>query len=246
MPLTRSSSSELETFFAEKLEDLKSTLATKSDIDELKSLILEQGKIIANQQEEIKTLEEVYSKQNDRITVLESQVSVLQNSVKLLKRAEDNNEQYNRRTCLRIRGIAPAKDEVNASCLLKVKDVLKETGIEVPDNEIDRAHRIGKPFVDQKGVQHHSVIVKFKSWNTRTDVYRARKKLKNHIISLDLTRNRMNLLNASRRFLADEGKDGGVSFVFADVNCNIVAKLTTGKLIFFETLEQLKSLSKVT
>ena len=47
----------------------------------------------------------------------------------------------------------------------------------IPFNEIDRAHGIGKRFLDKEREKKvSSVIVKFKSWKARAAFYKARPK----------------------------------------------------------------------
>ena len=71
---------------------------------------------------------------------------------------------YNRRLCLRINGIPlPRKNSEPESadeCLNKVKDVFEEIGVAIPDEVIDRAHRIGKVH-KSRGNKSQQMIVKF-------------------------------------------------------------------------------------
>ena len=70
----------------------------------------------------------------------------------LLKRDQDENEQYSHRLCLHIEGIGPAKDEKAEECFEKVKGLFSSLNVDVPDLAIDRAHRIGKAL--GKRTQH--------------------------------------------------------------------------------------------
>lgn len=80
----------------------------------------------------------------------------------------DDMEQYSRRTCLRIFGI-PVETSASAreNCKSKVKEVFHEMEVDIKDEDIDRAHRIGKKYKEQ-GVDHQAIIVKFYSWDKRT------------------------------------------------------------------------------
>ena len=50
-------------------------------------------------------------------------------------------------------------------------------GISINENEIDRTHGIGKPFLDKKRKKKvRSMIVKLKSWKARTAFHKARPK----------------------------------------------------------------------
>ena len=139
-------------------------LATKACITELKDLILEQSAALKIQENEIRKLKEEVKSKDDMITVLESQVSVIQNTMNILKRASDDNEQYSRRLCIRINGIKPVEKETAEDCLTSVKKVIKELGADVPNTCIDRAHRIRKEYKDPKGESQHTMIVRFTTW----------------------------------------------------------------------------------
>ena len=107
----------------------------------------------------------------------------------------DDNEQYSRRSCLRITGIPLPQNERESSqeCVEKVMDVFEELELDIPEDGIDRAHRVGKKTrVDDGSMQ--SMIVKLHSWKKRVAVYHARKKLEDKRIFVDLTFRRAKLL----------------------------------------------------
>ena len=52
-------------------------------------------------------------------------------------------------------------------------------GIELNQNEIDRANYIDKACMDKKKNKVRSIVVKFKSWKSRTAFYNARPR--NHL-----------------------------------------------------------------
>ena len=142
-------------------------------------------------------------KKNDKIEELDGHVRILQNAVNLLKGGQEENEQYGRRLCLRIEGIKPEKIENVDSCLNKVKNVLDSLGIDIPENVIDRAHRVGKSYKNHKNVFCHPMIVRFTTWRHRTMVYRARDKSKNakYKLRLDFKKSRHNILKVARSML---------------------------------------------
>ena len=56
----------------------------------------------------------------------------------------------------------------------KVERCCDQIGIKFDSNEIDRVHYIGKPVFDTHSKQKvRSIIVKFKSWESRTDFYKV-------------------------------------------------------------------------
>ena len=180
-------------------------------------------------------------KQNDKIEELDGHVKILQNAVNLLKRGQEENEQYGRRLCLRIEGIKPEKDKNADSCLNKVKNVLDSLGIDIPENVIDRAHRVGKAYKNQNNVFCHRMIVHFTTWRHRTMVYRARDKSINakYKFRLDLTKSRYDILKVARSMLITKdgkvtqlGDESPIKYVFVDINCRIVALSN----IYFDSL----------
>ena len=82
---------------------------------------------------------------------------------------------------------------------------------------IDRAHRVGKVVTTQGGVRKQVVIVRFNNFHIRTIFYKARKDM-NVSVSLDLAKDRLNLLEEARNKV---GNLTFVKFVYADTNCSL-------------------------
>ena len=83
------------------------------------------------------------------------------------------------------------------------------------------------------------MIIKFKSWDVRTNVYKGRKSLKENKIFLDLTKRRLDLKN-----LAIEKVKGNqqVDFVCNDINCNLCMKLTNDEFRYFNSEYELENI----
>ena len=224
MPNTRNN--DLDEIISKKLGNL----ATKQGIEELKILINGLHNRIEAQNNEIISLKEKVSSQDTEISQLKDRLGVLSASVEAIKKDSDANEQYSRRYCLRINGIKKDHDESGKDCINKVLKVCEKFNVSVKENDIDRAHRVGR--------EKKTMIVKFYSFEKRTSLYKARKQEKNIKIHLDITRKRLSLLDAAKKLLSD---NCGIDFVFADINCNTVAKMTNGDYKFFDNLEKLKS-----
>ena len=96
-----------------KLEDL----ATKEGIDEIKLLIKGLNERIDTQSKEISSLKEKVNFQETKISQLEDLIGILSSCISTIKHQADNNEQYSRRYCLRIKGIAKEKGESSAKCV---------------------------------------------------------------------------------------------------------------------------------
>ena len=184
----------------------------------------------------IKDLHDTIVQQNAKIDALEAKVAILESYIAHMQNGIDEQEQYNRRLCLRIDGITPPKQgqsETGDQCLKKVKSVFKELKVTIPDAAIDRAHRIGKPKV-KNGINIHTMIIRFTTWRHRTEVYRARKASSKYKIRLDLTKKRLNAMVKVSNDL-DTKKLG---FAFADVNCRLCAKVGD-KFVYFNANDDL-------
>ena len=90
---------------------------------------------------------------------------------------------------LRIEGVPSAEKETSEEVLEKVKCLVLESGCDIPDVVIDRAHRIGKGYTHKKSnLSCKSIIVRLTTFRHRTMLYRNRNKLKKAKVKLDLTK----------------------------------------------------------
>ena len=164
----------LHQMLAEKLDKLHESMATKDNI---------------------KQLSEKITKQNERIDSLEAKVEFLENHIRRLEESVDDQEQYNRRLCLRIAGVpitGEGKNESGEQCLAKVKQVFQALNVNIPDTATDRA--------------------RIPARRTKDSPYKIR---------LDLTKKRLNTIVATSNIL----KVKAIGFSFADVNCRLCAKI---------------------
>ena len=105
------------------------------------------------------------------VPILQQHVKNLkQQNETLLQRCEEN-EQYGRRLCVRITGILSQKNESAEDVRNSVKSIIEESGCDIPDVALDRAHRIGKNHPSGKNVR--PVIARFTTFRHRTMFYRA-------------------------------------------------------------------------
>ena len=83
-------------------------------------------------------------------------------------------------------------------------------------------------------------------YNLETKVYRARDKSKNANVKirLDLMKSRYSILKEARNKLIDGngkmtaiGANGPVNFVFADINCRLVAKMEDNSYEYFDSIK---------
>ena len=76
------------------------------------------------------------------------------------------------------------------------------------------------------------------SWLEQLEKYSLSEKAKNNIkIRLDLTKPRLNLLDQAKELITE---DSCVDYVFADINCNVAARLKSNEFKFFNNLDFFK------
>ena len=109
-----------------------------------------------------------------------------------LKDANDEAEQYSRRSCLVFSGLPETPDENTDEKIIRFCQ--NDLGVDIRDTDIERSHRLGKPNKQShtRGIPPvrgsptgsaqntpRNLIVKFVSYRKREDVYNARFNLKN-------------------------------------------------------------------
>ena len=160
-----------------KMTDLKEEILAKIDeefneikidfLTEIKEQI--KNEVAAAINNEIKKREELES----TVEMLQQHVREYQKRVNRLENDSEEQEQYGRRLCLRIEGVPSAEKETSEEVLEKVKCLVSESGCDITDVVIDRAHRIGKGYTDKKSyLSCNSIIVRFTTFRHRTMLYR--------------------------------------------------------------------------
>ena len=199
-------------------------------------------------------LKEEMSKINDKLegkihqlcqdkSFLQEQISELKKQNSAIAASCEETEQYSRRLCLRIDGVPSVDKETSSDVLEKVKEICAESNLEIPDSNLDRAHRIGKSYFDKiKKVNCKSIIVRFNTFRHRTLLYRAKKDIKQkkgYKIRLDLTKRRYLMLLEANKLASD---NQNANFCYADVNCRLKIRWNDNQEDFFDTLEDLRDL----
>ena len=201
--------------------------ASNKKIDELLKEIKVRDDRIEAFETQVKTLQ-------SRVEALESIVSVQSNTIKLLDRKCDDNEQYSRRMSLRITNIPVEPGENGSKCVeMAINTMNKIEGVQLQLSDIDRAHRVGASRENQTPRQ---MIVKFKDWNTRANVYKKRRSLNDNKVFVDLTRRRFSLKKAAIDKVKD--LDDMVDYVFSDLNCRLCVKLNNGEFKYFNSEDE--------
>ena len=208
----------------------------------------------------VEKLDSLVTLKNNTIDLLKEQVSNLQSKC-------DRTEQYTMRPNLRILGVPVPKkeDRKNENVIAMVKEISQNLGVPLQDDDIFRAHRIGKIQSEKKkdgtpsGKKVQSIIVRFRSWEKRCALYRARPKknstpkLKSQkcpdyqSIRLDLAKSTRDLLdtanNEIKKKFPNEPEDTQ-GYAFADINCNVRMKVPGANetFVYFNDVAELNKI----
>ena len=116
-------------------------------------------------------------------------------------------------------------------------------GIEGIEQNIDRAHHIGKSYHHKKSKKKcKSIIVKFSSFRYRTKAYRQKKNLVDGVTAhVDLTKKHHLLLWKANDFIRNRDE---VLFCYADINCRLKLKWAEQPKQdkFFSSLDELNEI----
>ena len=197
----------------------------------------------------IAKFENVIKEKDAKITELESQIAVQQNSIDKLIISCDDNQQYARRSSLRIHGIPTPEDGVEEDINSTLTKCYQEMNLTFNEENIDRAHRIGKCYKDiASGKITQSIIVKFKDWKSRQELYKARPKYfvngkkkpgRKFSITPDLTIRRYNLLKKAKGQIKDKSE---FSYALIDTNCSLALKIKDGPYRYFNSDKELNDI----
>ena len=118
---------------------------------------------------------------------------------------------------MRIDRIPTEKKESSENVLHKVTEMWTEAGIDIPNELVDRAFRIGPSYTDKKSnVECKSVIVRFTTFRHRAMVYRVKKKNETRVrVKLDLTKSMYTLLIDANKVVK---QNPDIKFCYADIN----------------------------
>ena len=134
---------------------------------------------------------------NEEIASLHCQVKMLKSKLTEVTTKANDNEQYSRRNNIRIFGLAETEGEDCYDVVLKLCQ--NDLDINVTRDELDRAHRVGKPKKSRDGQTSpppRAMIVKLAGHSVKMKFFRARRKLgpKRIFINEDLTKENHKLL----------------------------------------------------
>ena len=106
------------------------------------------------------SLEELFNKLKDEIMKkcdekISEQwtITIHENAIDQLLVKCDDNEQYSRRSCLRIHGVEVKEIEDEDGIMNVLEDCYSSVNLQFDANDIDRAHRIGLPYTDENSAR---------------------------------------------------------------------------------------------
>ena len=144
-----------------------------------------------------------------------------------IKRENEELEHYGRRLCVRIDGIPLVENETSDEVLDKVMSLMEEAECDILEVVIDRAHRIGKGYVEKNSKKLcKNIIVRFSTFRHRTKFYRSTSKLKNNVkAKLDLTKSRYTIFTKA---IETAKQSNVVYYVMVDINCRLKVVFKNG------------------
>ena len=234
-PKLRSDDDTLEKLMESKLEGFKSSLINELT-QNIKIIIADEiKKTLGEYQQKIEQCTSTITMlQNQIISLKEVNQKMRKDNEAQFKKVEslaEENQQYGRRLCLRVKNLEKKVNETPDSILDSLRLLFEEEEIDIPDNCLDRAHRVSR--------NNDTVIVRFTTFRHRTLLYKKRKEIKerkNISIHLDLTKDRLNMLLAANDYVKNLPN---VSFAYADINCRLKVRMSNDKEFFFISMEDL-------
>lgn len=245
MPATRAASSPSsgvtldEAYFLKLIEPLAKSAHIETRFNELLSTINQQNVTIA-------LLNESLVEKDAQISTMGDDIARLTHNQDIMRRKVDDLEQYGRRYSVRINGIPTKADGESEDVKKIVEDCCTDMDTPFIAAKIDRAHRIGQVTTDRRTKKKvQPIIVKFRSWESRTDFFRARPKWtqgggpRRFSVALDLTKNRYTLLKIAREKIVD---NPNIKYAHADLNCRLGLRLSDDSTVYFNSKHELENL----
>ena len=229
--------SDMITLIEQKFEEFKISI-----LNELKN---DFSSFVADQREQFDSY--LSDKKAEFVNNTEQALSILalqDHVAKLNKQREtllvkiDALEQYQRRNSVRLYGVPTVAKETSEMVLKKVFEIVSEAKLPIPENSIERAHRVGLAKKGDDDIETQPIIVKFNNFGHRTSFYNARKNL-NIGVSLDLTKEMLSLLTRARERVKTVEE---IKFVYADINCRLRVFTVAKKHLAFDSMEDLEEI----
>ena len=226
---------DFNTMMDKELNEFKSSIISEL-IKNMKVLIQSEFQYtIQKYQNQLEQVSSTVAMLQQHVTNLKQENSNVQERARIdrqdLEKYCEENEQYSRRLCLRVKNLKKQENKSSKKVLEEIKYLFSEASINISDACIDRAHRVSK--TDDK------VIMRFTRFHHRTMFFRKRKELKNEVkVHLDLTKARLDLLIKASKYVKNLSN---VDFVYADINCRLKIHFSNNNESLFDSMEDLIS-----
>ena len=169
-----------------------------------------------------------------RLNILESRCAMNETFVDLQLRKRYDNEQYSRKTNLRLSNIIIENNETPGSLMEKIQYIVSDCDVNTSLHDYDRCHRIGKKYKN-KGNTCQDVLLRLVTWTARDKIYQKRKQLPFKVFA-DLTTRRSDILVFATTEARDDRRTNQlVKYVFCDVNCKLKVCSTSNKFFAFNS-----------
>ena len=174
---------------------------------------------------------------------LESKIFVQERVTDALREEVDRLQQYTRRPCVAIHGIAKDRNERYGDLKHKVSNIIESINSTTTMADVDKFHRNGRV---RGGKQE--VIVRFKSHSAKEAFFKARKEQNDVMIYPSLTKTRLNFLYEARETMKEFSYEHSNMInpplaIFANVHGDIQIKFSKktkyGQYVSINSLEEL-------
>ena len=158
----------------------------------------------------------------------------------------DDNEQYSRRSCLRIHGVEVKENEDEDGIMNVLEDCYSSVNLQFDANDIDHAHCLGLSYTDKNSDKKvTSIIAKFRSWEACQRFYKGRpryyadsSKKPGFTVSVDLTKRRYLLLTKAKGLIKG---NSNIKYVYSDINCSLALRFNDDSFKLFNSERELLS-----
>ena len=137
---------------------------------------------------------------------------------------QDDAAHYSKRSCPRVFGVPLSNNDNEPESDYRdiARKMLSEMRVSIPEDEIDKIHRIGRECKRAGGVMEQAIIMMLSSWKLHTVVYKQRANLKCLKFLLDLTPRRASVLYMAIAVIKDNSE---IDFALANINCHLTMRL---------------------
>ena len=221
-----------------RLAELEAKLeATEITIEAQNARISAQDALISAQQSKLDGLEKRLNTETEINKSFRSLVKKLETEI-------DNLEQYGRRYCARVYGIEAKDNETEEELFTSLKKELKKVDYNLQRGDLVNFHRLGKVKQNEKGPDTQQVILRFQKWAPRKALYGINKKARkpgcktSMRVYNDLTKRRLEILNATRKRINNTFGENDEIFAYSDINSNIKIRCPDGSTMKIESIEE--------